>query len=96
MNFVVVRRRCGPWDFTKPMEQQLAWREHADFMDRLHSAGVMPLAGPMGGDRKVLMVVSADSEDEVTRLFATDPWTELGLLQTKSIEVWTVRIGSLD
>lgn len=98
MIFAVTRRWCGSWDFEKPLEQQLAWREHADFMNALEADGYALLAGPVGvGDqKKVLIIVRADSADEVQALLARDPWSSMGMLETLSIEPWEIRLGSFD
>lgn len=95
MIFAVIRRRGQPWDSSKPIEEQPAWLEHAEFMDRHHEAGAIPFAGPLGDERKVLLIVRADSRGDVERLFAADVWTEMGLLETESVEAWTLRLGSL-
>ena len=96
MIFAVIRRRGRPWDYSKSIEEQPAWAEHAAFMDRQHEAGVIPFAGPLGDQRKVLLIVRAESAEEVEQLRAVDPWTEMGLLKTESIEPWTLRLGSVD
>jgi uncharacterized protein YciI len=96
MIFAVVRARSGAWDFARPMEEQPGWPEHAEFMDRHHERGHVLLAGPLGqDDRKVLIIVRADSGEEVEQLLAGDIWTKTGLLDTVSIEPWRLRIGSL-
>jgi uncharacterized protein YciI len=96
MIFAVIRRRGGPWNWSKPIEEQSAWPEHADYMDRHHEAGAIGLAGPLGDQRKVLLIVRANSVEEVERLLTADPWTEMGLLETDTIQPWTLRLGSLD
>ncbi len=96
MIFAVIRRRTGPWDFSKPIEEQPAWPEHAEFMDRQFDSGAIALAGPLGDERKVLIVMRADSAAEVERLLAEDIWTKMGLLDTESIDEWTLRLGSVE
>ena len=96
MIFAVIRHHAGDWDFSKPIEGQEAWREHADFMDAQHETGRILFAGPLADDVKVLLVVRADSVEEVEALLAEDIWTKMGLLETVSIEPWMLRLGSLD
>jgi uncharacterized protein YciI len=72
------------------MREQVLWDEHALFMDGLVKSGFVVLGGPVGDGRRVLLVVSAGSEAEVRERFATDPWTENGLLSIASVEPWTV------
>jgi hypothetical protein len=96
MIFAVTRRRTGGWDFSKPLEEQVAWTEHAEFMDRQFERGAIALAGPLGDDRKVLIVMRADSAAEIEQLLAEDIWTRIGLLKTESVDEWTLRLGSLE
>lgn len=96
MIFAVIRKWSGHWDFSKPIEEQPAWLEHAEFMDRHHEAGTILLAGPLDDGPNVLIIVRAESADEVRKLLAEDVWTQSGLLETVSIEPWTLRLGSLN
>jgi hypothetical protein len=96
MIFAVTRRRTGGWDFSKPLEGQVAWPEHAEFMDRQFEQGSIALAGPLGDDRRVLIVMRADSAAEIEQLLAEDIWTRIGLLETESVDQWTLRLGSLE
>jgi len=45
------------------MRGQVGWDEHARFMDGLVDAGFVLLGGPVEGDREVLWIVEAESED---------------------------------
>jgi uncharacterized protein YciI len=71
--------------------EQHGWDEHAAFMDKLVDDGFVVLGGPVGeGDgHYALLVVEADSEDEVRARLADDPWGE-DMLATESIEPWTI------
>jgi uncharacterized protein YciI len=88
--YVVRRRRGGPWDWARDMREQADWEEHASFMDRLVDDGFILLGGPLGGDREVLHIVEAESEDAIHERLAADPWTANGMLATMRIERWTV------
>ena len=93
--FAVTRRRTVKWDHGLPLEQQPDWRAHADYMEMGEAEGFFRLAGPLEPFDEVLLVVSADSADEVEARLAEDPWTELGLLETVRIAEWTLRLGSV-
>jgi len=80
------------------MRRQAEWEAHAQFMDALADAGFILAGGPLGGEddaRRVLHVVSARDKVAVEAKLAEDPWTAMGLLETVSIEPWTVLLGSV-
>jgi uncharacterized protein YciI len=87
---VVYRERGGPWDWTRDLREQVLWDEHARFMDDLVESGFVVLGGPLANERRVLLIVSAESEADVHARLAPDPWTENGMLKTTSVEPWTV------
>jgi uncharacterized protein len=72
------------------MREQDGWDEHARFMDALVDDGFILLGGPLEGDRDVLHIVEAESEEAVRARLAEDNWTEDGKLDTVSVERWTV------
>jgi uncharacterized protein YciI len=90
--FFVVLRRTGPeWDASRPLEEQSGWTEHAAFMDGLVDAGFVVLGGPLADEQRVVLVVSAESEDAVRATLARDPWDETHLV-IDSVDGWTVRL----
>lgn len=89
-HYVVRLQRGGPWDWSHDMREQVGWDEHARFMDGLVDAGFVLLGGPLEGDREVLWVVEAESEDAIHERLAEDPWAESGMLRPARIERWTV------
>jgi uncharacterized protein YciI len=92
--FAVLREPGEQWDRSLPMRDQLAWDEHADFMDALAADGFIVLGGPVGnGERRFLIVVDAPSLEVVTYRLGTDPWVPMGLLRTVSIEPWEILLG---
>jgi uncharacterized protein YciI len=93
--FAVMRTRGPAWDDRVPMEQQVDWRPHADFMNALHADGVALLAGPLAGTRDVLLVFRAGSAADVEARLAEDCWSVKGLLQTLWIKPWGLRLGTL-
>jgi uncharacterized protein YciI/ketosteroid isomerase-like protein len=94
--FAVVRSRGPAWEDTKPLEAQAEWAAHAAFMDALHDEGVAVLVGPLEDTRDALLIVRASNADEVRDRLASDPWTTNGLLTTKQVNPWQLRLGSLD
>ena len=93
--FSVIRRRTEAWEDDRPLEDQKAWRPHADFMDALEAEGFALLAGPLTGSREVLLILRAESPEEIEARLAADPWTELGMLETVRIAPWNLRLGKL-
>ena len=93
--FAVMRTRGPAWNDGVPMEQQVDWRAHADFMNELQAEGVALLAGPLAGTRDVLLVFRAGDEAEVVARLAEDCWSVKGLLQTLWIKPWGLRLGTL-
>jgi uncharacterized protein YciI len=72
------------------MREQVAWDEHARFMDELVASGFIVLGGPLEGGRETLHIVSAPSEEAIRERIAKDPWASNGMLRPVSIERWTV------
>jgi uncharacterized protein YciI len=93
--YAVRRLRGGPWDFSQDMREQAEWDEHARFMDGLVDAGFVLLGGPLEGDRDVLHIIEAESEDAIHARLADDPWTVSGLLRTTAVERWTILLDGL-
>jgi uncharacterized protein YciI len=94
--FAVTRTRGPNWDHARRMEEQTDWQAHAMFMDGLHDEGFMLLVGPLEDTPDVLLIVRADSVEEVGARLAADPWIANGLLRQKQIARWTLRLGTLD
>jgi hypothetical protein len=90
--FFVVQRRSGPrYDRSRPLEEQSDWPAHASFMDGLVDAGFVVLGGPLADEHRVVLVVSAESEDAVRDTLARDPWSGTHLL-VDSVDGWTIRL----
>jgi len=93
--FAVIRTRGAAWQATAGLEGQQAWREHAHFMNALEAGGIVVLGGPLEGTPDVLLVMRAESAEEIVRQLGDDPWTSLDLLRIRSIAPWTLRLGAL-
>jgi uncharacterized protein YciI len=59
-------------------------------MDKLVDEGFLLLGGPLDGDREVLEIVEAESEEAVRRRWAQDVWVRNGMLTLTSMERWTI------
>ena len=79
----------------KPLEGQKDWVAHAAFMDALFDQRFAAFAGPLEGTRDALLVLRASSAAEIEDRIASDPWTTNGLLITRQISPWQLRLGSL-
>ncbi|MBV8963856.1 MAG: hypothetical protein JOY67_19880 [Hyphomicrobiales bacterium] len=93
--FAVIRSRGSRWDEARPLEEQVDWRLHADYMNRLHAAGFVLLGGPLEGTADVLLIVRAESEDAIAARLAEDCWSRNGLLEISRIAPWQLRLGAL-
>jgi uncharacterized protein YciI len=99
MSYFAVIREAGPaWTDGKGISEQPAVSDHAAFMNALADQGFVLCAGPLAGSEhgrlRVLLIVNADSEAEIQRRLAEDPWTLTDQLQITSIEPWNVFVGA--
>ena len=92
--YVVTRERGENWDARLSMRQQEQWDEHAAFMDALVDDGFVVLGGPLGDGGKILLIIDAESEQEIAARLADDPWTPLGLLRIAKVEHWEILLGA--
>jgi uncharacterized protein len=92
--FAVFLTRGPAWQAGRPLEEQDAWRPHADFMNALVDEGFVLLGGPLE-EPDVLQIVRASSPQEITERLAADPWHRMDLLRITRIAPWTLRLGAL-
>ncbi len=57
-------------------------------MNALVDDGFVVLGGPLGDEGKILLIINAQSEQEINVRLADDPWTPLGLLHEALVERW--------
>lgn len=76
-----------------PLEQQSGWEPHAAYMDALVDSGFVVLGGPLADERRVVLVVEADSEQAVRDTLARDPWSGSHLV-VDTVDAWTIRLDS--
>ncbi len=99
MSYFAVIREAGPsWTDGKGIAEQPAVSDHGAFMNARADEGFVLLAGPLAGSEhgrlRALVIVIADSEAEIHRRFADDPWVRTERLVTTSIEPWNVFAGA--
>jgi uncharacterized protein YciI len=97
MSYYAVIREAGPGWTDGGIAGQHAVSEHEAFMNELADNGFVLLGGPLAGSERarlrVLLIVDADTEAEIHRRLADDPWTSTEQLQITSIEPWNVFVG---
>jgi uncharacterized protein YciI len=91
--YVVMLSRGPAWNESQPLEGQVEWRPHADFMNALHAEGFVLLAGPLQGTSDVLQIIRAESPEHIAVRLGEDPWAQNGLLWIVRIAPWDLRIG---
>ncbi len=91
--YAVTRERGESWDASLPMRKQEKWDEHAEFMDALVDDGFIVLGGPLYDGEKFLLIIDAESEQEIDARLAEDPWTPMGLLRIAKVERWEILLG---
>jgi uncharacterized protein YciI len=99
MSYFAVIREAGPgWLDGKGTMDQPGTADHAGFMNALAEEGFVLFAGPLAGtehDRlRALLIIDADTEAEIMRRLADDPWACTERLQITSIEPWTIFVGA--
>ena len=66
--------------------------------DALANQGFVLFAGPLAGSEhcrlRAMLIVNAESDAEIHRRLAEDPWTRPEQLQITSIEPWNVLVGA--
>lgn len=99
MSLFAVTREAGPsWIDGKGAFEQPAVNDHGAFMGELAEAGFVLFAGPLAGteaDRiRVLLIAEANSEADVHKRLADDPWERTDRVVTTSVEPWLLFAGA--
>ena len=67
-------------------------------MNALADEGFLLFAGPLAGTEQgevpVLLIFDAESEGEIRRRLADDPWTATQQLRAVSVEPWKLLVGA--
>lgn len=94
--FAVILTHGAAWCQGVPLEGQVNWNAHADFMDALTEEGFVALGGPLEATEDALLIVRAKSPTEIADRLAPDPWHQQDLLRISRIAPWTIRLGSIE
>ncbi|HLJ80294.1 MAG TPA: hypothetical protein VKT52_02335 [Ktedonobacterales bacterium] len=88
----VVLSIAGPHrDLTKGSREQPLWDEHAQFIDGI-TEGFILMGGPFEEEGGAMLIVRAETADEVREKLGSDPWYTHGILQHQSIRRWDIFI----
>ena len=61
MSYYVVIRETGPgWKPAKPLREQAAWDEHADFINAAAEDGLVLVGGALGDGGRFLLILAID------------------------------------
>jgi uncharacterized protein len=91
--FAVIREPGASWDSARPLQEQVGWPNHLDFMNALAQDGFIVVGGPLSDGRRALHIVHARTETEILRRFDDDPWTTKKVLSIASVEPWQPLLG---
>jgi uncharacterized protein YciI len=99
MSYFAVIREAGPgWADGLGAMEQPGVSDHAGFMNGLAEEGVVLFAGPLAGTEpgrfRALLIFDAETEAEIKRRLADDPWHCAERLQVTQIEPWTILVGA--
>ena len=99
MSYFAVIRESGPgWTKGQGTMGQPGVGDHAAFMNALADDGFVRFGGPLAGTERgrlrALLVIDAESEVEIKRRLADDPWASAGRLVITSIEPWNILVGA--
>jgi uncharacterized protein YciI len=96
MSYFAVIRQAGPGWTDGGIAGQPGVNDHAGFMNALADEGFALFAGPLAGTEsgclRVLLIVAAETEEEIRRRLADDPWVHR--LVITSIEPWNLMVGA--
>jgi uncharacterized protein YciI len=88
--FAVLLHPGTNWDADKTVREQPYWDDHARFMDALFDSGVIVLAGPFADRTGSMVILTAESAEQVYALFRDDPWTVRDVLTVVDVKEWTI------
>ena len=88
--YAVFLRPGSRWNRHKSAREQSFWDEHAKFMDAIFETGVIVLGGPFADGTGSLVIVAADSAEQVREMYRNDPWTTEDVLLVGDVREWTI------
>ena len=87
-SFVIIWAHGAAWAEGKTVREQAYWDEHAEFMDRLFENGTVIMGGPFSDGTGSLVIVEADEINEVSTLFANDPFVVHQIFKLQGLKQW--------
>jgi uncharacterized protein YciI len=99
MSYFAVIREAGPaWTDGKGIFEQAGVNEHSGFMNGLADEGFVLFGGPLAGSElgriRVLLIVDAASEADISVRLSDDPWELAKQIVTVSVEPWNIFVGA--
>jgi uncharacterized protein YciI len=98
MSLYAVTREAGPGWASGGIFEQPAVSEHAAFLNGLAGEGFLLFGGPLAasenGRVRALLIVDAESEADIHRRLADDPWVPTEQILTTSVEPWKILVGA--
>lgn len=91
--FAAIVERTSKWDPAKPPQEQDGFALHVKYMGSLEAEGFIVVAGLLQKSNDVLFLFRAESETEVRRRLAEDPWQQDGHARLVRLEELNVRTG---
>lgn len=91
--FAAIVERTPKWDSGKPPQEQAGFAQHLKYMGGLEAERFIVLAGLLQKTGDVLFLLRAESEEEIRRRFAQDPWQQDGHTKLVRLEELYVRTG---
>ena len=111
MLFVVLREQGSGWDPSRAMREQDYWPDHVEYVNgipdevfllggplgELEQDGAPDPTEPVGPNRRyrALLVMRAESEQELRALLDRDPWSSHHLLETAAVYRWEKLVGEI-
>jgi uncharacterized protein YciI len=86
--FVILWAPGAAWTPGKTVREQAYWDEHAEFMDRLFENGTVIMGGPFSDGTGSLVIVEGDDMNEVSTLFANDPFVVHQIFALRNLKQW--------
>lgn len=98
MSCFAVIREAGPGWAEGGIAGQPAVNDHAGFMNALADEGFVLFAGPLAGTEsgrmRALLIVDAETEEQIRTRLADDPWVHTDQLVITGIEPWNLIVGA--
>ena len=64
--------------------------KHREYLKTLLDAGNIVLSGPFVDDTGALLVIEADSREEVEGFLANDPYLDAGVVDNAMVKEWNI------